>query len=179
MIRLKHLLMEDRDWTGEAWKSCKQWNSHKGTFLSGAGPAKISIGTGATSIQLKYEGPGSGLSIAHADRGSGDTLHQLFNVIVCELNPKLANVKMKPVIDNISTNCIATSNGNYEMTISIPFESADGPWQLNHRGKWSKNDPGPDEVKANVPEGAEISRNVTNVPGGNSIYTYFATYPLK
>jgi hypothetical protein len=179
MIRLKHLLMEDRDWTGDTWKSCKQWDSHKSTFLSGNGPAKISIGVGSTAIELKYEGPGSGISIAHASGGSGDTLHQLFNVIVCELNPKLANTKLKPIIDNISTSCINKKNGNYEMTISIPFESADGPWQINHRGKWSKNDPGPDEVKSNVPEGAEIARNVTNVPGGNSIYTYFATYPLK
>ena len=178
MIKMKSLLCE---WTGESWTSCRQWGAHHSKFMSGEGGAKISISSTSTSFKLSYQGPSSGISIAHANGSSGDTLHQLFNVLICELNPRLAQKNVKPDIDSITSTC-TKSDDKYNMSITVPLMSSDRAWQLNHRGGWRKSDPGDAEVKSlsvyNKALREGPARHVTQVPGGNSIYTYFITYPL-
>ena len=86
MIRLKTLL---REWTGETWSSCRQWASHRTRYMSGQEKAVVTIQKSSTMFQLEYVGPSTGISLAHAKGGRGDTLHQLFNIVICEINPWL------------------------------------------------------------------------------------------
>lgn len=178
MIRLKTLL---REWTGETWSSCRQWRSHRSRYMSGENSAIVTFQKSSTMFQLEYVGPHSGISLAHASGSSGDTLHQLFNILICELNEWLIDKNLKPMIQDIVTRC--TKDGNtYIFLIQVPLMTAEAPWQLNHRGGWRKADPGDAEVKSldaynkSMREGP--ARNVTTIPGNNSIYTYFITYPL-
>lgn len=180
MIHLKSLL---REWTGAGWKSCTQWSSHKQKFFAGSKDvkgAKITVTKTTTAFKLKYIGPASGISIAHANGDSGDTLHQLFNVLICEINPWLAGRTLKPQIEDIITSCDGKKGGTYTFIMYIPLIASKSSWQLNHRGSWSGSDPGGAAVMANSPAGAEgPARNVTSIPGYSDITTYFATYKNK
>jgi hypothetical protein len=178
MIRLKSLLLE---WTGDDWRSCAQWNSHRDKFISGEAGATIKFNKSGTSYGLQYEGPASGISIAHAKRSSGDTLHQLFNVLICEFNPWLADTMYKPIISDIKTSC--TKQGKkYVFTIDVPIVDQSSapytPWQLNHRGGWGHN-PGANAVKNASPDDAEKPvLNIVSIPGYDDINTWFTTYPI-
>lgn len=174
MITLKSLLHE---WTGESWKACRQWASHKSQFFAGSDGAKITISKSATAFRLKYVGPATGLSIAHATQSTGDTLHQLFNVLICEINPWLATQTLRPKLEDIITTCDGKKGGTYKFNIYVPLISTKSSWQLNHRGSWSGADPGGSGVMGNSPAGATGPvRNVVEVPGHSNITTYFATY---
>ena len=71
---------------GSTWKSCMSYNSKGGSnFYSD----NIDINQSPSSFEISYSGPSSGLSIAHASGGK-DTLHQLYNVLICEINPFLS-----------------------------------------------------------------------------------------
>jgi hypothetical protein len=175
MIRLKSLLCE---WEGESWRSCRQWASHQDEFTSGDGPATITLSKSAMDFELMYVGPDSGISIAHAKGGKGDTLHQLFNVLICEINPWLADTMYKPLINDIATSC-SKRDSLFEFTITVPLVESDTTWQLNHRGGWG-HDPGIGAVRSvtpNVPQ-REIATNTCVVPGQGTITTYFAVYPI-
>ena len=175
MIRLKSLLHE---WTGETWSSCRQWASHRTRYMSGQEKAVVTIQKAPSLFQLEYVGPGTGISLAHAKGGAGDTLHQLFNILICEMNPWLDATQYKPRLDDIVTRC--TKDGEYYIfLIQVPIEESDRPWQINHRGGWG-HDPGKGAVKSaspNVPE-REIKTEITNIPGSGKITTHFATYPV-
>jgi len=177
MIRLKTLLCE---WTGETWSSCRQWQGHRTRYMSGESPAIVTFQKASTLFQLEYIGPNSGISLAHANGSTGDTLHQLFNVLICELNAWLVDKKLKPVIQDIVTRCTKDRN-NYIFLIQVPLDPAEAAWQLNHRGSWGKSDPGESVVTSidayKTPGVEGPARNVTTIPAGNSIYTYFITYP--
>jgi len=178
VIRLKQLLAE---WTGESWKSCQQWNSHKTEFLSGEIGAKIKIVKSLSRFTLMYAGPATGISIAHAKGSSGDTLHQLFNVLLCEINPWLANNKVKPQIYKATSTCKKNPDGSYHMVIEMPCVPSDKNWQINHRGGWG-HDPGAKSVVAasNDNEGLEgPSTVVVTIPGNGVITTHFMRYPLQ
>ena len=177
MIRLKTLIQE---WTGERWSSCAHWNSHKSDFLSGSGKAQVILRKSMSGFMVEYEGPGSGVAMSHAKQSGGDTLHQLFNVMVCELNPYLMAHSLKPVLDQFQSTCTVEEN-RYTFTIQVPLEAAEEPWQINHRGSWSKSDPGESRVKSETPNSKRREgpvRHVSTIPGSNSIYTYLVTYPL-
>lgn len=175
MIRLKRLLQE---WTGETWSSCRQWASHRAEYMSGAKKAVVTLQKSSTMFQLEYVGPSTGISLAHAKGGTGDTLHQLFNVLICEMNPWLAATQYKPRLQDITTRCL--KDGEYYIfLIQVPIEESDRPWQINHRGGWG-HDPGVGAVKSaspNVPE-RETHTDVTKIPGSSKITTHFATYPV-
>jgi hypothetical protein len=100
MIKLKPLLCE---WTGETWSSCRQWASQRSKYLGSEEGVYVGIELSTTQFQLTYIGPDTGLSLAHANKGTGDTLHQLFNVLICEINPWLADNKIRPNIADIKT----------------------------------------------------------------------------
>jgi len=199
MIRLQDILFEDTKWTGESWTACRQWKSHRNQFKSGTAQAKITITHLVSSFVLRYVGPKSGISISHASGGSGDTLHQLFNVMVCELNPWLALNNAKPLIDHIVTECKYDSGTKkYEFIIIVPYKYFDPTniftnmynktmgqktvehWQINHRGGWG-HDPGVGAVKAASPKSPQLetATTVTTIPNSkNVITTHYAIYPL-
>lgn len=177
MIRLITLL---REWTGERWAACSHWNSHRAEFLSGSGKAHVTLRKSMSGFMIEYEGPGSGVAMAHASKSGGDTLHQLFNVMVCELNPYLVTHSLKPDLSQFKSVCTKESN-RYTFTIQVPLVAAEEPWQINHRGSWSGKDPGESRVNAETPKSERREgpvRHVSTIPGSNSIYTYLVTYPL-
>lgn len=176
MIRLKTLLQE---WTGETWDSCSQWASHRAEYTSGAKKAVVTFQKSSTMFQLEYVGPSTGISLAHAKGLSGDTLHQLFNILICEMNPWLADVQYKPRLQDIVTRC--TKDGEYYMfLIQVPLEESDRAWQINHRGSWG-GVPSINLIKSaspDVPE-RELHTDTVVIPNnGGKIITHFATYPL-
>jgi hypothetical protein len=186
MIRLKQLLQE---WTGETWKSYADWNSHKADLIKPTiskpefmpGPA-IAFTVNVAAFDITYQGPASGVHVAHRDGLSGDTLHQLFNVVIFELNPYLADNKLKPDLTGITTECTKSDSvkGVYTLTIHIPLTEAKTAWQINHRGGWG-HDPGKSAVIANSPswlDPNDIYTEVTMIPSGGKITTHFATYTL-
>jgi hypothetical protein len=187
MIRLKQLLQE---WTGETWSSCADWNTNKENLIKPImlsaefmpGPA-IAIDSNAANFTITYQGPASGVHVAHARNGSGDTLHQLFNVLICELNPYLADKKLKPDLSGITTECTKseTVTGVYTLIIHVPLTESKTAWQINHRGGWG-HDPGKNAVIDASPawlDPEDVYTETTMVPGGGKITTHFATYTLN
>ena len=177
MIRLKHLLAE---WTGETWSSCRQWASQRTRYMSGQEKAVVTIQKAPILFQLEYVGPSTGISLAHAKGGRGDTLHQLFNILICEMNPWLKDMQSKPRLQDIVTRC--TKDGEYYIfLIQVPLEPSDRAWQINHRGSWG-GVPSINLIKSatpNVPQ-RELHTDTTLIPdGGGTITTHFATYPLQ
>ena len=85
------------DIVGSGWKSCKAWRASGGLAKWGD---KIKLTKSSSGFLISYEGPSSGLSIAHA-KGGGDTIHQAYNVLICELNPFLAQGGLKPELEGI------------------------------------------------------------------------------
>ena len=119
---------------GSDWASCRVWNS-AGKSKHGN---KFSFVKSPNVLEISYEGPSSGLLIAHSQGGT-DTIHQVFNVLICELNPYLAKIKAKPLIDDISyeTWTVKKENKNYYgLSVIIPLEKAPISYQLNRRGGW-------------------------------------------
>ncbi len=160
---------------GTGTKSGGQWSSHRDKFIG----KYINVDISDSNFKLTYNGPGSGISISHANYGSSDTLHQLFNVILFELNPFLATRTLEPDINNIDTNCEKLPKSGYKLTIDIPLLKSDGIWQFNRRGGWGHTR-GKSEVMADKPAGAVVTKGpvtvVTAVPGNGVITEYFMAY---
>lgn len=120
---------------GSSWKSCSVW-SKKGKINHGN---KFNFVLSATSIEISYLGPSSGLVISHSKNGT-DTMHQVFNVLICEFNPYLAKIKAKPLLDNISYKTwveIKDKKKNYGIDVKIPLEKSDVSFQIDRRGGWN------------------------------------------
>lgn len=186
VIRLKQLVIE---LANKPWKSCANWNSNKDGLIKSSilkpefmpGPA-IAIDTNSAGCTVTYQGPAYGVHVAHAQGLNGDTLHQLFNVIVCELNTYLADKKLKPDLTGITTECTKSDSvkGVYTLTIYVPLTEAKTAWQINHRGGWG-HDPGQNAVINAAPswlDPNDIYTEVTTIPSGGKITTHFATYTL-
>ena len=131
---------------GSGWRSCNAWKSKGG--LSGWGD-KIKVDKNSSQFKITYKGPSSGLSIAHAANG-GDTIHQLYNVLICEINPFLGKGKMKPKIDSITTEG-GKDGENSTLSITVPIESSEETYQLDRRGGWG-HDPGGSSMKSKCDE---------------------------
>jgi hypothetical protein len=163
---------------GSSWKSCKAYNSKGGSnFYSD----KIHISKSPSSFEISYSGPSSGLDIAHASSGK-DTLHQLYNVLICEINPFLSKGNMKPDIDGITTE---EGDGKNEpkLTIKVPLQSSNQIWQLDRRGGWG-HDPGPSKMSQKCEKinslGGECEGPVKNISSGKfgKITEYFITHTI-
>lgn len=126
---------------GSSWKSCSAYRSKGGLSFY---KDKIKIDKSPSHFSISYSGPAAGLSIAHASGGK-DTIHQLYNVLICEINPYLAQGKMKPNIDGITTKT-SDSKGDSKLTIDVPLQSSTDVWQLDRRGGWG-HDPGSTKMK--------------------------------
>jgi len=160
---------------GSSWKSGAQWLSHRSKFIG----KYINIDISDSNFKLEYNGPGSGISISHANGGSGDTLHQLFNIILFELNPYLVTKTLEPDINNIKTSCEKLPKSGYKLTINIPLRESDGTWQINRRGGWGHLG-GKSDVVSDKPDGAVETKGpvtvVTAVPNNGAITEYFMSY---
>ena len=164
------------DIVGSSWKSCKAWASKGGLTKWGD---KVNISASKNQFEISYQGPSSGLSIAHA-KGGGDTIHQVYNILVCELNPYLAQGGMKPDINGITINGGKSVKGA-TLTIKVPLVDAKGVYQIDRRGGWNHN-PGPTKMalkcKKLTQEGKICEGPVTKVvtaPFGK-ITEYFVTH---
>lgn len=163
---------------GSGWKSCKAWRSKGGLNAWGK---NISITETPNQFQISYKGPSSGLSIAHAANGT-DTIHQLYNVLICELNPFLAQGKMKPNIEGIHTEGGKDKNGS-TLTITVPIERSDETYQLDRRGGWG-HDPGSSKMSEKCSKvkssGGKCFGPVKNVVQARfgKITEYFITYTI-
>lgn len=164
---------------GSGWNSCKAWKSKGG--VSGWGD-KIKVDKSSSQFKVSYKGPSSGLSIAHASNGK-DTIHQLYNVLICEINPFLAQGKMKPKIDSIKTEGGKDGNGGSTLSITVPIESSDETYQLDRRGGWG-HDPGAskmkgkcDEIKSKGGKCFGPVKNILQAPFGK-ITEYFITHTI-
>jgi hypothetical protein len=191
MIRLKSLIIEQ---VGSQWNSCRAWHSKGGaSYWNGSeGRPKIYISINDAGFKLSYTGRGSGYAISHGDNGTGDSLHQAFNVIMCECNPYLMKGNLKPDVNSIDTNC-SNKNGIYNMNIWIPFDTVDsGTWQINRRGGW-RHDPGPSSILSKVKNADNLvgpvrvvvdtrPSDMSSIPltdkDKNKISEYFVTYTL-
>jgi|LauGreDrversion4_2_1035121.scaffolds.fasta_scaffold15526_1 hypothetical protein len=175
MIRLKTMLLEQKA-AGSQWHSCKAWKAKGTSYWNGdQGRPKITIEVNDSGFLLKYVGAASGFAISHANDGTGDTLHQAFNVVMCECNPYLIKGGLKPDIENISTNDTRV-DGKHKMNIWIPFIKADGTWQVNRRGGMGW-DPGSKAVIKAVGDVPNLQGPVKVVTG--SITEYFVTYTIS
>lgn len=168
--------ISSKDIVGSDWRSCKAWFGKGGLAKWGD---KIKIEKNTSGFLISYDGPASGLSIAHAMNG-GDTIHQLYNVLICEINPFLAQGKMKPNLDGITFQ--TGKNGkNSMLSIFVPLTSAEGVWQLDRRGGWG-HDPGGGKMSRKcsklTKEGKECIGPVTKVVNGpfGKITEYFITH---
>ena len=163
---------------GSSWKSCKAWKSKGG--VSGWSD-KISVDKSSSQFKISYKGPSSGLSIAHAANGS-DTIHQMYNVLICELNPFLAEGGMKPKIDSIKTEG-GTEGKKSTLTITVLLENSDETYQIDRRGGWN-HDPGSSKMTSKCSKikskGGECFgpvKNVLQAPYGK-ITEYFITHTI-
>ena len=52
-------------------------------------------------FKISYKGAASGFLLRHAKAGTGDTIHQLLNVLTAELNPYMLSNKLKPDVEKI------------------------------------------------------------------------------
>jgi hypothetical protein len=163
---------------GSDWKSCNAWKSKGG--LSGWGD-KIKVDKNPSQFKISYKGPSSGLSIAHAANG-GDTIHQLYNVLICEINPFLGQGKMKPKIDDIRTEG-GKDGKDSTLSIIVPIESSKETYQLDRRGGWN-HDPGSsnmkskcDDVKSKGGKCFGPVKNIVQAPFGK-ITEYFITHTI-
>lgn len=163
---------------GSGWRSCNAWKSKGG--LSGW-KDNIKVDKSPSQFKITYKGPSSGLSIAHAANGR-DTIHQLYNVLICEINPFLGQGKMKPNIDDIRTEG-GKEGENSTLSITVPIESSDETYQLDRRGGWG-HDPGGsnmkskcDEIKSKGGKCFGPVKNITQARFGK-ITEYFITHTI-
>ncbi len=161
--------------TGDNWTSCKNYKNYDRN--------NIKIVKSKNSFYLNYMGPISGVSIAHAKNGKGDTIHQIYNVLICEINPFLSKGNMKPDINNIIIQSNEQPNNDYTLTITVPLKYCDETYQLDRRGGWG-HDPGntlmDSKCKAIKTKGGECFGPVQNVLNAKfgKITEYFITYQI-
>ena len=184
MIRLKQLLQE---WTGDTWKSCAHWNETGASHWDGEKDTKtnrrrpkITIAKSSAEFKLEYIGPASGWAISHADRSGGDTLHQMFNVMVCECNPYLNNGGLKPDIANIVV-ASSVDKSIYTMTITIPLIAeldSDKTWQIDRRGSMGGGDPGENVILKHTKNKPNLQGPVRIQVKPGNIVEYVVCYTL-
>lgn len=164
--------------TGNSWSSCKMWKGKGG--LSGNSD-KVSVSSSNQAFSITYNGPASGLAIAHGGNGK-DTIHQLYNILICEMNPFLAQGGMKPDIDNITFDT-GSDGKNSKLTIKIPLTPTNKIYQIDRRGGWG-HDPGSMKMKNKckniVKDGKDCYGPVKTVAKGpfGKITEYFITYEI-
>jgi hypothetical protein len=163
---------------GSEWGSCKAWKSKGGMSKYGD---KFKIVKNSTGFMIGYNGPSSGLSIANAKNGT-DTIHQTYNVLICEINPFLAQGGLKPNINGIRFEA-AQQRGSSQLNIYVPLTKGEGVWQLDRRGGWN-HDPGSGKMERKCKkinkDGKECIGPVQKIATGpyGKITEYFVTHQI-
>lgn len=162
------------DIVGSQWGSCK-------SFRNKGGLSKyddlFDISKSSSNFRISYNGPTSGLNIAHKTNGT-DTIHQVFNVLICEINPWLYNNKLKPDIKNIRFET-GKEGKKSKLSISIPLTKSGRIYQLDRRGGWGHLG-GKDKMDQKCRKMDDCIGPITQVVNGpfGKITEYFITYPL-
>jgi len=174
MIFLKQLMFEQLP--GGA--PCNMWSRKGVEYWNGeGGRPKITINATDSRLTLTYVGKGKGHVISTVST-AGDSLHQAWNVVSCETNNYIKKGGLKPIISDISATC-TTSNGIYDLSIEIPFETVDSSlvYQINRRGGWGhKGD------TATLPKsGPNFEGPVTHVTrfGSEYVMEHWVTYTIS
>ena len=104
------------------------WNGKN--KINGKTVPEITITKSKTVFRITYKGAPSGFLLRHSECGTGDTIHQLCNVFVGELNPYLKEYGLKPDIKNIKM----TKSERY-FSIQVPLSAvSSGYYVINRRG---------------------------------------------
>ena len=162
------------DILGSKWGSCK-------SFRSKGGLSKFDdlfdISKSSSNFKISYKGPASGLNIAHKTNGT-DTIHQVFNVLICEINPYLYSNKLKPDIKNIRFET-GKDGKDSKLSISVPLQKSDKIYQLDRRGGWGHLG-GKSKMDQKCSKVEDCIGPITHVASGpfGKITEYFITYPL-
>lgn len=77
----------------------KFWNGVN--TIGGKKVPAIVIEKSNSYFKISYKGAATGFLLRHAKGGTGDTIHQLLNVLTAELNPYMLSNKLKPDLENI------------------------------------------------------------------------------
>ena len=177
-IDLSKIKVDQSKITGSSWSSCKMWKGKGG--ISGNSD-KVSTSSSSQGFTISYNGPASGLVLAHSGNGK-DTIHQLYNILICEINPYLAQGGMKPDIDNITFDT-GSDGKNSKLTISVPFIKSNGIYQIDRRGGWM-HDPGGAKMATKCQkinkEGKECYGPIKKIATGpfGKITEHFITYQI-
>lgn len=114
---------------GSQWGSCKSWWKEGGMDNW---DNYFDIEKSNKEFKISYKGPNTGVSIAHKTGSKGDTLHQVFNVLICEINPFIFESKLKPVIKEIKFE----QTKEFKLIITVPLQESNDVYQLDRRGGW-------------------------------------------
>ena len=132
----------------------------------------IAIEKTNTYFKISYKGAASGLLLKHGTGGTGDTIHQLLNVLTLELNPYLKSNKLKPLIKSIKMDLKTSS-----LVVEVPLtKSPSGnPYSIHRRGGLGHyGDPRDLDAYVNKPN---YERNiVVSGKGGWKLTEHFITY---
>jgi hypothetical protein len=165
---------------GSSWGACSKYKSKKGDPYV-QDNLRVSFGN---NFEIMWKGKYSGLPLA-TPGSEGDTVHQLFNVLLCELNPYLFNTGKKPNINNILA-VETIQNKQKTVLINVQLEDGDGKiWQIDRRGGWGHTG-GESVIKSKSEKlkkaGVDIEGPVTVISdtfGGSKITEYFITYVIS
>ena len=114
---------------GSQWGSCKSWWNSGGIDNW---DHYFDIEKSNQEFKISYKGPNTGVAIAHKTGSKGDTLHQVFNVLICEINPFIFESKLKPVIEEIKFE----QTKEFKLIITVPLQESNDVYQLDRRGGW-------------------------------------------
>lgn len=158
----------------ECCTSCNCWGDCGGSsYFNGTnGRPKIVVSKSDSYFSVSYDGPSTGYLIKHGQCGSGDSIHQLCNVLTYEINKYLKGKKLKPDIDNIDF-----EKDGGEFTIGVPLEPSEKSYKLERRGRWNGGEAGKEEVIAkyeNEPGYDKKKMPVRYSSGG--VIEFFVTY---
>ena len=117
------------------WGSCTNFDKNKNSdYIKN----NLTV-TFGNEFQITWTGKFSGIQLAPA-KTQTDTVHQLFNILICELNPYLIESGKKPLIDKITAKKIKVGDKTAAQ-ITVPLEDGgDYLWQINRRGGWGHTD---------------------------------------
>ena len=161
------------------WGSCRNFDKNKNSdYIKN----NLTV-TFGNEFQITWTGKFRGIKLAQADTQT-DTVHQLFNILICELNPYLIESGKKPLIDKITAKKIKVGDKTAAQ-ITVPLEDGgDYLWQINRRGGWGHKD-GLNIVKSDADrrkkKGFIVEGPITIISDvyNNSVITeYFTTFTV-
>jgi hypothetical protein len=148
----------------------KFWNGVN--TVSGKKVPAIVIEKTNTYFKISYKGAASGLLLKHGTGGTGDTIHQLLNVLTLELNPFLQSNKLKPLIKNIKMDLKTSS-----LVVEVPLtKSPSGKAYSIHRRGGLGHYGNPKDLDAYVNKPHYERHIVVSGKGGWKLTEHFITY---